>query len=408
MSSWIFFKVFADICLYFSFIAVFPQLFSGRFEFYLPALACAAGAMLANTMAKLKPTLQILGCLIPLCGLFLAQNVKELIILIIPIIYSIAVIAKQGYPEYYRYRAFYKKLIILWCCIISVFALISELLIVLDGLIFFDLTAFAVYGTLSLISGVLLLRSLRLGNLTSQSTNRRQLAFTAGAIGSFVFIGISAERILMKYGKSLVQYAISTLKTIIAIPFYILGLIIQSDDKPKKKYVEVSVSELTESTEETKETLLAEESVSEVATSVSQTTEDGFPWWIVIVIMTVLVIILIALFGLHQRHSRVLNTKEVTEKTGKSKKRRATQISNQNKIRRYYRDFLKYQKQRGMKLKTDQTSLDILENVPTHRCAQEAKALREIYISARYNDDSEITQQQLDNARNALNKIRKK
>lgn len=406
MSSWSFFKVFGDVCLYFTLISALPTFFPCRFEFYIPALACAAGAAIAHSLSKIRPALRYLGCLLPLCSIFLARNVNEIIILFPAIVYCLAVILRANPPEYYRYLRFYKKLIFFLCAVLIVFYIISELLITLSRIYAFDLGSFATYGLLSVISGVFLMRSLRLGNLTEHGTNRRQLIFTVGATASFVLIGIASERILMKHGRSVVEFILSMLKTILAIPVYIVLLILGRSDKQERKEVEEAI--ITEMTEASEELPSIQEPVREIANTSPQPTEENFPWWIAVIIMLILAVILIFVFRLHQQRTDQTGTEETTQRLPKKKKHKSIQINNCIKIRRCYREFLKYQKANGMKLYPHQTSLDILENLPSKKNLDNSVYLRELYISARYDDECEITSRQINEAHSALNKIRKK
>ena len=250
------------------------------------------------------------------------------------------------------------------------------------------------------------MRSLRLGNLTEHGTNRRQLIFTVGATASFVLIGIASERILMKHGRSVVEFILSMLKTILAIPVYIVLLILGRSDKQERKEVEEAI--ITEMTEASEELPSIQEPVREIANTSPQPTEENFPWWIAVIIMLILAVILIFVFRLHQQRTDQTGTEETTQRLPKKKKHKSIQINNCIKIRRCYREFLKYQKANGMKLYPHQTSLDILENLPSKKNLDNSVYLRELYISARYDDECEITSRQINEAHSALNKIRKK
>ncbi len=408
MSSWLFFKVFGDACLYFSVIGAFPMLFPCRYAFYLPALLCAMGAMIASLLKKLHPTMRILGCLLPICALFLASNIIEHIVLLPIIAYCLAVIVRSNCQlEYDQFLPFFKKLIKLWLCFFFVVLLISSLLNELGESLDFGIDTLLRYGILCFISGILLLRALRLGNLTSQNTNRKQMIVTAGGVGAFMLLAVLAERILMQHGRTVADAVVSILKFLFSLPILLImsiaNLLFNGENKGS---IETTMIEVVTTTEEA-ETVALPKGGESTPSVLEQLNEENFPWWIVVVMIAVLTAILFFAFRLHQRKEAKARTYEDSQKLAKSKKAKTAADSNRAKLRRYYRDFLKYEKTKGLKLSTDQTSLDILENLPHKNNHQACAKLRELYLSARYDDTHDVSKQQLDEAQSAWKDIRK-
>jgi len=73
--------------------------------------------------------------------------------------------------------------------------------------------------------------------------------------------------------------------------------------------------------------------------------------------------------------------------------------SNRGKVRHLYRQFLKEEQKRGLKRKSSQTSADILRKISPTTDPDAAAALREVYLSARYDQAAEVTPEQVELAR---------
>ena len=404
MSSWLFLKVLADTSLYFSLIGIVP--FACGFEFYLPALIYAASAMLAHMLTKLHPSLRFSCYILPLSTLLLARTMTENVILLLPIIYAMAVITRAKYsPEYYRFLSYFKKVITMWCIFLGASLLFSEMMAAIDDPVTLNFSLYLTYGIASFFSSVLLLRSVRLGSRISHATDRKQLLVTVGSIAGFSLIAISTERVLMKYGLSLVQLIISFFKTILASPIYLVLLIMDllSGDG-EREAIEVSSTYVPVSELPTEE---VEYFGGETSVAAQAAAEESFPWWIVIAAFVALAVLLFMMFRLQQTHEKSHKMKDIFLPVAKKKKSQNATVSNRNKVRRYYRDFLKHEKLRGVKLKSNQTSSDILENVRPNK-QKPASDLREVYLHARYDEGSTITSEQVEQTRLALKKIREK
>ena len=405
MSSWLFLKVFADTSLYFSLIGIVP--YGYRFEFYLPALVYAAGAMLAHMLTKLHPSMRFACLILPLSTLLLASSAIEYTILILPIAYTTASVMRVKYvPDYYRFLSYFKKIIAIWCSFFGVCYLISELTNAFGNPIAMDFATTALYALASFLSSVLLLRSVRLGNRISHSTDRKHLLIAVSGVSAFALAAISIERTLMQHGRSIVQYIISFIQTVLASPIYLVLFIMDllSGDG-EREAVEFATEYVPVTEIPTEEVEYISADPAPVVTQ--SATEKGIPWLIIIAAFLVLAIVLFLMLRIQQNHSDSRKLKDIFRPASKKQKAQNATLSNRNKIRRYYRDFLKHEKLRGMKLRTDQTSLDILENVraSTH---DPSAALRDVYLCARYAEHGDITSEQVEQARIALKKIREK
>ncbi len=77
-------------------------------------------------------------------------------------------------------------------------------------------------------------------------------------------------------------------------------------------------------------------------------------------------------------------------------------IDNCSRIRQQYREFLKFQRSRGGKLTTKDTSLDMLNRPSPDTHAEGASQLRQVYLRARCDTGHEIAKEQMEQGKAAL------
>ena len=90
------------------------------------------------------------------------------------------------------------------------------------------------------------------------------------------------------------------------------------------------------------------------------------------------------------------------------KKKKTSTFSNRTRVRQLYRDFLRAEKDLGMKLQPSDTSADVLSRIHPRTDRPSADELRQVYLLARYDDRQTITRGQLDAAKRALKGTRLK
>ncbi len=88
------------------------------------------------------------------------------------------------------------------------------------------------------------------------------------------------------------------------------------------------------------------------------------------------------------------------------KRRKLAGLSNNEKIRRLYRDYLAYVRIRGVEIARQTTSEDVLEAAGQLPASGEAERLRELYIRARYHDAEEMSDAAVEEANALLARIR--
>ena len=139
--------------------------------------------------------------------------------------------------------------------------------------------------------------------------------------------------------------------------------------------------------------------------STQQVIQSGYPWWVVVLIFAVVAGVLVAMIFLLRKTSPALAVHEaVTKLPRDQKKQKKEKQSNRQKVRRQYRNFLKMQKSKGVRLTVNQTSEEILASIAPDTDREGAEQLRRIYLEARYNDSAQITTDHVKAAKMALKK----
>ena len=83
-----------------------------------------------------------------------------------------------------------------------------------------------------------------------------------------------------------------------------------------------------------------------------------------------------------------------------------TDVSNERRIRRIYRAYMMLMQKRGIRVRKDTTSGEILYEEELFGYSPDARRLRELYLKARYADGDSITEADAEEAEQCLRKIR--
>lgn len=409
MSIWMFWKLFGDVCLYFSAVCALPTLLYHDFSFLLPAVLCGTGGAAASwLLLHTRYGWRWLGMVFPLLALLAAEDTMGLLILLPPVVYTGAVILRgQFLLEYLSFRSYFQKACVLWAALFLLLCLGSSAeeltrpwaaVLDVEG----PLRCGVFYG----ISGVLLLRQLRMG---ADNGGRRlgavqelgMLAGSAGVIGLLV----GAQRLIERFGDDVRNFLGQALLFLSTLPVSILGWLLDQlfDD------LTLIYEQTPEATGSTSETVYAVGAAAPVATPVTDTAAgaSGFPWWLAVVVLAVLAAVLFAAMGLHRDKTAGSGTQAVfdrlspPERSGKS-----AAVSNRARVRRYYREHLRLERRKGLRLRAHHTSADVLRQIAPDTDPQAAARLREVYLRARYDEKGSITAQDVAEAKSAYKKLR--
>lgn len=408
MSSWVFLKTFSDLCLYFSVVAVCPSLFPCDFTFLWPVMLCSVAAAMGSVMTRLgKPQLRFLALPVAAACLVLADSVLEVLVLLPGIVYAIALIIRNHMAvEYVDFRAVFKRTVVIWCIcfgFLSMYCAFEEALLMEETS--FDYQTTFWYGLLYALSAVLLLRLLRMGEEAESAglrMNNLQTAAVMGGAGAVVIGSALAEKYFRGMDTSLLWELWSGLMTVIVMPVHALVALIQAMlPEENKGQTEATATEATSAG-----AAVGSGNMGEATVQPEEVAEDAFPWWFVILLLVVLTVLLVVLVRRFTGKGTAAHTQERTDTVRRPEKTdRKSRRSNRNRVRQCYRDFLRVQRRKGVILRTNQTSADILDQAAPGTDLEAAAALRQVYIQARYDPGREVSRQQVEQAREAARKL---
>lgn len=406
MSIWVFWKVFADVTLCFGVLAGFPTLFTFDYSLLWPALLCAAGAGVAAFFRNIgKDPLRMLGLLLSAATLLIPASAAEAVIVLPAVLYTVAVILRGDLAlEYYTFRQYFKRTLTFLVCFYLTLCALAYLDKPFDAVENFAPSAVLSYGTCHAIAGVALLRQLRLGEQAGagRKMNAKQTAVLLGGTGALV-LGIAAAE------KWLHQSLMDLLRTAFTALFAPLLMVYNWFANKGKDIMEGLTGKDPMRPQQRPTTppgTIPMESVPP-DTAVPEEPEQAFPW-LVLVALIALVILMIVMLRSFRSHSTVAVKEEKLEKLPAKQRQKWDKGTNRSRIRRIYRDFLKAQRKQGLKLRRHHTSADVQRKLTVDTDPVAADQLRQVYLAARYDENCDITAQQLSAARAAYKKTNRK
>lgn len=399
----VFLKMFSDACLCFAILGTFQTVFPFSYQPIYAALLCGGGAAIAAALLESgKGNLRCLGIVLPLISLILADGFSNMLILIPVVGYTAAVIFRgQFHLDYYDFRDNFRRGLILVC----------GLYIALYFIWFIENMAYENYRSISpenmlrygivyIICGILLQRQLRLGAENRAHGSAVQIGMILLGTGT-VILGFSAASEWLKKGAYQVFRVF--LSVILAIPMVIYQLLyyllnLEDVDKMEEKIAEEIIAESQPVVEPVQEQYIYE--------AIQEPREEPGYWWVVLVVVLVLGVMIWLYYSYRKKNQQVLTDESISTLESAEQGRKDSRRSNRGKIRQYYREYLRLERKRGIVLKKNMTTEDILQKITPFTDKNAAAQLREVYLEARYNENGEITRQQVEEAREALHKIR--
>lgn len=402
-----FLRLFSDCCLFFALMGCCPSLLP--YSYPLPATALIFGliaALSAFLGDKGRKKLARACVVLPFLTLLFAAGWQEMLLLILPILYTCAVVCSKGlYMDYYGYSKFFRRTLII---LFSAWALIRLITYFEDPQdLYEDLIRTDVilqYALIFFACGVVLQRQLRLGSHNRSRTEAGQLAGILGCVGS-VGIGFILTEPLLRQSCSAV---LRNIFTVLLTPFvWLQELFYYFSEKIKDMYrSEEYLKEIEDNG--TVGYLDQPEIQGSLSYLAAKDGKVGHSLWVIIVaIVAVLIILILAVFAFTRLRSRAGSPLTQTAMKKSEKKKRLPRLSNRNKVRQAYRDFLHYQRSHGVRIKTQYTTADILSRVSHGTNRGAAAELREVYLRARYDEQREVDPSQVNAARDALKQIKK-
>lgn len=409
MSLWIFVKTFGDICVYYSVICAFPGLFGSSHVFFWPALLCAAGVTVGQLLSVYgKPTARFAGLLLPAAMFLLAAETLDFLVLVPPFLYVVFVIFRDHNAlEYYSYSHFFRQSIIAWCIY---FAVVSSLYYFehatqpwRDSL---DYGEPLLCGLIYMLCGTLVQRQLRLGQESKGPASSLQLFAVLGGVSVSVLSLVAAERFLRDRASSVLDTIRRILIVVFTAPLTLLTQWISDAFVGRFEFLEEPAKGHVQYTEPPLENGFPPPVLGSLE---EQAGEVGFPWGLVVLILVAMTVVMLFMM-------RVLREGQVRYKTPATETLLSAEPpvsphmerSNRAKVRQIYRKFLKQQRSCGVRLRSNQTSADILHNISPGTDAKAAAQLRAIYLAARYGEHGEITARDVAAAKTSFRNIKEK
>lgn len=400
MSAMMLLKIFSDCCICFAILGSGPVEFA--VPLLLPALICGVAACIATFFdEKCWDVLRRLCAVLPFACLLLADNGGQMLILAVPAVYTAVVILRGDlHLEYSGYRHFFIRSLML----LGVVYIVANIWLFLtqitnEAVLQLDAAVILRYGLVHLLCGVVLQRQLRLGVGYRAEGGRRQMAILLGTAATIVVVFLAAEP-LLRQGIGVV---LRQLLSLILMPFgFLLDLVrrlfallprSENDEKEYEEFTEYIGGILGNI-----EQILGKPQEDPSA----PTTIDATAIWAVLAGIFVLVAAVLLLRSFYKRRGDLAPSDMTSRVVTAPKKKKTSTFSNRSKVRQLYRDFLRAEKNLGMKLMPNNTSQDVLARIHTSTHRPSADDLRQVYLSARYDDRKHISRDQVERAKRAL------
>lgn len=405
MTELIVLRVLGDVCLYFAVVGAFPLFFTHDFLLLWPALLCAAGAGVGAWLErKGRGAVKYAALLLPLASLLLADEAMEYLLLVPALLYITMLVHRGAYGlEYYGFRDQFLNAV----RVLGVFGGIVFAMGYFEGMFgssweTYDISAVLLYGLIYGLSGIFLLRQLRLGadsGPRDRVANHVQMAVVLAVILVLALLAVALEESM----RDLISWVLHTIIGFAAlVPMVIHELIFWFMKEDGHEYLEARETLNTETTEPTMDMTYPTYSGAVQPTPA----EAGFPWWLAVLVLAALCAALIWFLGTLGKGGRGAGSNGTLEEVALPEEgKREPRRSNRSKVRKLYRSYLKLVRRKGQRLETDQTTADILENHPENTNTEAAARLRQIYLKARYDTEHPVTDRDVEQAKAALKQV---
>lgn len=401
-SIWMILKVFGDICVCFAILAAFPGYFTHSYSLFWPALLCSGGVGIASVLNEFgKNRLRWLGILLPLASLLLPDGSEELRILLPAIVYAAVVIFRGQFElEYYSYRQYFTHSMMLLAglylllCAFSVLESVAD-----DGMRTIEAQETLRYGLVYLLTGVLLLRQLRLGLVSRSQGSRGQMIVMVATTGLVILAFLAAEPLLR-------QGATALFKAVLTLLFSVIMYLLNGFGSLLNQVEIQTMNDQVQAHRENSDTPFMGPVVQYIQQATRFGPDEPSYWWVTLVVIVLVVAMFLLLKSFRRRGSQPMSHETVATVIAPDYGRKDSRRSNRGKVRHYYREFLRMERKRGVKLRKNYTTEDILQRISDDTNPAAAAELRQIYLHARYDEEHEVTPEQVEAAKNALRRSR--
>lgn len=389
------FKTVCDILLYFTFISFLPAFDNA---WLLLGVLLVTGSVAAFINDRLNNTAgKIISALLVLPGLFLVGEGQLFFVVILVGYLFITMITGNNDISYQQYRYYFglPAVVVLAALFVCITSSLENKLPLL-------------FGSLYLLIGTIVLRRKRMGVKADHKAalyNGLEIVsvvFVTAAVFGLLFVIISHSRGI---------FEIVTLPIAMVIRGLIALLVFLGRRVVKAQPDEVINNEPQSADEIYNEIFNPEENVIDNIDNTNVNFVNLLQRIILIVLaVAIIILVLYLLYKLVRNFFRNNDYEEYEDATGteavkrKKKKKVREDLSNRQQIRKIYRDFLFSANRKGVPVDKQTTSEDILNNELYVNNADAIK-LREIYIKARYQTDSLVTEEDIRMAKEAEERL---
>ncbi len=399
MSAAMILKIFSDCCICFAILAAGPL--ECELPLLVPAVICGIAAGIATFFEKKGwSALRRICCVLPLLCLLLAENTGHGIVLAVPAVYTAIVIAKGELAlEYSSYRHFFvRSLMLLGGVLVVAYIWTFLTQITAESVLQLSCATIIRYGLVHLLCGVVLQRQLRLGIGYRAEGGRRQMGMLLGTAGT-IAVGFAAAEPLLRRGMGKVlEYALTIVLAPFVFIFETLWNLLGRDKSQKADRVYQEFLDYMD------DVLLGGRDPNQGQTGQpsTQTEFDPAVLWTVLagILLLIAAILLLRSFRKQSKDGGVgeLSSRLVTV----PKKKKSPVFSNRTRVRQTYREFLRVERDLGMKLQPSNTTQDVQDRLHPNTHRPSAEQLRQVYLAVRYDDRQTVTRAQVDAAKQAL------
>ncbi len=400
MTGLIWIRYFAELCMYFGCALAFPKAFRAGIDPLITALVLSLSITMASFVSeKGHDKLRFLALLIPAAYMgFMCRSLGDVLIMIPAAVYTVFVIIRDVHSmDYYGYLWIFKR-IMTGAAVLFVCLLLAETAFKAEGII--DAGALLKFGIVYALLGMILLKALRLGeDLKKQSwvIQIRELLVPAALVVAVAF-GLLG-------GGSLKELLHNGLILLLTPLVMLVDLVASGDDgEYNKKRMEAEEAANSESQGGAITGVRVTPEVEQVIEEASDRS-----WVFAVILIVVLTVLMIALVMSVKKIRENANEKiYIVESLEEERKRKKTIVkrSGGEKIRGIYRSFLKKTMMHGVKITGNMTSQEINgEAADALSDAVSAESLRQLYLSARYDENADISEKDVKRAAEMLKNI---
>lgn len=389
------FKTISDILLYLTFVSLLPA-FENSWLLFISLLALGALAAFINDKSD-SIIVKIISAVLPTASLAFMQEGQLFFLVLILGYLFIVMITGHNDIDYQQYRYFFGLPAVAVTAAVFVFITSS-----LENRIPM------LFGSLYLLIGTIVLRRKRMGtNVDNKASLYNSfevitIVLSVTVVCMILYAGLSHSQKIFEIVTLPIAMVIRGLITVLVF----LGRMLVKAVKPDEP---VDINPQT--TDEIYDEIF---NPDEIIDNVDGTNVN----FVIILERIILIILAIAiialvlyfLYTLVKNLNKNADDEEYTEANGVESvqrtkhKRERVDASNRQQVRKIYRDFLFSANRKGVPVDKQTTSEDILNN-ELYAGNPDARILREIYIKARYQTDSLVSDEDVIKAKNAQERL---